>query len=95
MAERPPQQKASSVDKLVDAPIIFFDDVPSVGVRGSVLNAVLAVHIGELTASNQGTDHIVAVANLRFTAATAAKFRDMLDKVLLASSNARSERKPN
>ena len=98
MAVRP-SQKLPTVDKLVEAPIIYFDDIASVGVRGGVLNATLAVHVGELTSTSQSTDHIVAVANLRFTPATAGKLRDLLDKALLATAGGptagRSGRKPN
>jgi hypothetical protein len=86
MAE--PAKKSSDmphVDHLLDAPVIYFDSVPNVGMRGPILNAVLAVHVGEPKTSTTTSDHVVAVANLRLTLATAARFRDLLDKMLLAA----------
>jgi hypothetical protein len=74
------------VDNLLGAPIIYFDAIPTAGVRGGVLSALLAVHVGEPVTSTTTSDHVVAVANLRFTLATAAQFRDLLDKVLLAAA---------
>ena len=74
------------LDNLFEAPVIYFDAVPTIGMRGPVLNAVLAVHVGEPMTSTQTADHVVAVANLRFTMQTAAQFRDALDKVLLAAA---------
>jgi hypothetical protein len=53
---------------------------------GGVLNALLAVHVGEPVTSTTTSDHVVGVANLRFTLATAAQFRDLLDKILLAAA---------
>lgn len=75
------------VDRLVDAPVIFFDAVPTFGARAGVLNAVLAVHVSELTSAGQGKDHVVAVANLRFTAATALQLKEAVDKMLLATAS--------
>jgi len=86
MAE--PAKKSSEilrVDRLLDAPVIYFDAVPNVGMRGQILSAVLAVHVGEAKTATTSSDHVVAVANLRLTLATAARFRDLLDKMLLAA----------
>jgi hypothetical protein len=74
------------VDNLLGAPVIYFDAIPTAGVRSGVFNALLAVHVGEPVTSTTTSDHLVAVANLRFTLATAASLRDVLDKVLLAAS---------
>jgi hypothetical protein len=74
------------VDNLLEAPVIYFDAIPTAGVRGGVFNALLAVHVGEPVTSTTTSDHLVGVANLRFTLATAASLRDVLDKVLLAAS---------
>jgi hypothetical protein len=72
------------VERLLDAPVIYFDRVPTVGIRGQTFNALLAVQVEEETGSTS-TDHLVAVANLRFSVGTAAQFRDLLDKMLLAA----------
>jgi hypothetical protein len=74
------------LENLFDAPVIYFDAVPTIGMRGPVLHAVLAVHVGEPMTSTQTADRVVAVANLRFTLQTAAQFRDVLDKMLLAAA---------
>lgn len=82
-----PKQPVPRVDHLTDAPIIYFDAIPTFGAtQTGVFNAVLAVHIGELRSSTESTDHLVAVANLRFTAAMAHQLRDALDKLLLAAA---------
>ena len=86
MTEPGPAPQIPHVENLFDAPIIYFDTVPTMGMRGPVLNAVLAVHVGEPMTSTQTADHLVAVANLRFTLQTAAQFRDVLDKMLLAAA---------
>ena len=85
MVKQPPPG-ISTIDRLVDAPVIYFDQVPNVGTRGGMMNAVLAVHVDERTSSGHAADHVVAVANLRFTMATAALLRDLLDKILLAAA---------
>ena len=74
------------LDNLFNAPVIYFDAVPTIGLRGSVLHAVLAVHVDEPVTSTQASDHVVAVANLHFSLQTAAHFRAMLDKMLLAGA---------
>jgi hypothetical protein len=72
------------LDNLFNAPVIYFDAVPTIGLRGSVLHAVLAVHVDEPVTSTQASDHVVAVANLRFSLQTA--IRAMLDEMLLAGA---------
>jgi hypothetical protein len=72
------------IERLLDAPVIYFDRVPTVGIRGQTFHALLAVHVEEMTGSTS-TDHLVAVANLRFPVGTATQFRDLLDKMLLAA----------
>jgi len=74
------------IDHLLDAPVIYFDAVPSLAIRATMLSAVLAVHVGKPVTSTSTHDHIVAVAHLRFTLATATVFRDSLDKMLLAAA---------
>jgi hypothetical protein len=86
MSEPTKAAEVPHVDNLLEAPVIYFDAIPTAGVRGGVLSALLAVHVGEPVTSTATSDHLVAVANLRFTLATAAILRDMLDKVLLAAS---------
>ena len=86
MTEPAQTPQIPDLDNLFGAPVIYFDAVPTIGMRGPVLTAVLAVRIGEPTTSTQVSDHVVAVANLRFTLETGAQFRDLLDKMLLAAA---------
>jgi hypothetical protein len=86
MTEPDQTSQIPHLDNLFDAPVIYFDAVPTIGIRGPVLNAVLAVHVGEPMTTSQAADHVVAVANLRFTLQTASQFRDLLDKMLLAAA---------
>jgi hypothetical protein len=86
MSEPTKAAEVPHVDNLLEAPVIYFDVVPTMGIRGGILSALLAVHVGEPVTSRTTSDHVVAVANLRFTLATAASLRDVLDKILLAAS---------
>ena len=86
MTEPDQTSQMPHLDNLFDAPVIYFDAVPTIGMRGPILNAVLAVHVGEPMTTSQTADHVVAVANLRFTLQTASQFRDLLDKMLLAAA---------
>lgn len=85
MTEPTKRSDIPHIDHLLEAPIIFFDAIPKVGMRGPILNALLAVHVGEPKTSTTTSDHVLAVANLRFTIGTAALLRDLLDKMLLAA----------
>jgi hypothetical protein len=86
MTEPTKTAEVPRVDNLLEAPVIYFDAVPTMGIRGGILSALLAVHVGEPVTSRTTSDHVVAVANLRLTLATAAQFRDLLDKMLLAAT---------
>lgn len=86
MTEPTKTAEVPRVDNLLEAPVIYFDAVPTMGIRGGILSALLAVHVGEPVTSRTTADHVVAVANLRLTLATAAQFRDLLDKMLLAAT---------
>lgn len=90
MTEPTKSPDVQQVDNLLQAPIVFFDAIPGLVLRGPVLSVVLATHVGAPETSTTTSDHLVAVANLRFTLATAAKLRDVLEKVLLAASPRRA-----
>jgi hypothetical protein len=72
------------IERLLEAPIIYADAVPKFGVRAGILSITLAVTVGEMVSNTNSANHLVAVADLRMTAATALQLRDLLDKVLLA-----------
>ena len=78
--------KAPQIDHLLEAPILYFDHITYVGIRGDVVGAVISVNVEDRAASGQPTDRVVAVANLRFTRAAAAQLRDRLEKILVAGA---------
>jgi hypothetical protein len=72
------------IDRLLEAPIIYVDAAPKFSVRAQILGITLAVTVGELVSQTDSANHLVAVADLRMTAATALQLRGLLDKALLA-----------
>jgi hypothetical protein len=76
------------VEHLLEAPNIYFDAVPTAGFRGPVLSVTLALVVGELVSKTNTENHLLAVANLRITAAVAEQLRDVLGKALLAAQPA-------
>ena len=73
------------VEHLLEAPNIYFDAVPTAGFRGPMLSVTLALVVGELVSKTNAENHMLAVANLRMTAAAAEQLRDVLGKALLAA----------
>jgi hypothetical protein len=72
------------VEHRLEAPVLYFDAVPTAAWRGGVMSVVLALAVGEMTSQSSTEQHLVAVADLRLTAATAIQLRTMIDKALLA-----------
>ena len=73
------------VERLLEAPVIYFDAVPTVGFRGPVLSVTLALIVGEPVSKTNMENHMLAVSNLRMTAAAAEQLRDVLGQALLAA----------
>jgi hypothetical protein len=73
------------VERLLDAPVIYFDAVPTAGFRGPVLSVTLALIVGDMVSKTNAENHVVAVGNLRMTAGAAEQLRDVLGKALLAA----------
>ena len=73
------------VERLLDAPVIYFDTVPTAGVRGPVLSVTLALIVGDMVSKTNTENHMLAVGNLRMTAGAAEQLRDVLGKALLAA----------
>lgn len=86
MADEPVQPPITPIERYLDRPVIYFDAVPTGGVRAGILSLTLACHVGEPTSSTATTDHLLASAHLRLPIAAAAQLRDMLDKLLLAAT---------
>jgi hypothetical protein len=57
------------VERLLEAPVIYFDAVPTAGFRGPVLSVTLALIVGEAVSKTNTENHMLAVGNLRMTAA--------------------------
>ena len=60
------------VERLLDAPVIYFDAVPTAGFRGPVL----ALIVGEAVSKTNTENHMLTVGNLRMTAGAAEQLRD-------------------
>ena len=73
------------VERLLEAPVIYFDAVPTAGFRGPVLSVTLALIVGEPVSKTNMENHMLAVSNLRMTAAAAEQLRDVLGQALLAA----------
>jgi hypothetical protein len=84
MTEPPKAPHFVQVERRLETPVLFFDAVPAAAWRGGVMSVVLALAVGEATSESNTEQHLVAVADLRLTAATAVQLRNMLDKALLA-----------
>jgi hypothetical protein len=72
------------VEHLLEAPVIFFDAVPTVGVRGPIVTVTLGLTVSELVSKGSSESHLVAVADLRMPITAAVQLRDALNKALLA-----------
>ena len=72
------------VERLLEAPVIFFDAVPTAGVRGPIITVTLGLTVGELVSKGNSENHLIAVADLRMPIVAAVQLRDVLNKALLA-----------
>src|ERR1700732_4884232 len=85
MSQPPKAPKFVHVERLLEAPVIYFDSVPTAGFRGPVLSVTLALIVGEAVSKTDTENHMLAVGNLRMTTAAAEQLRDVLGKALLAA----------
>jgi hypothetical protein len=73
-----------SVEHFVEAPVIYFDAVPTITISGPVISMTLAAKKIEMIKGSRRS-HIVAVVDLRMTAETGRELVAMIEKVLLAA----------
>jgi hypothetical protein len=66
------------VERLLEAPVIYFDAVPTAGFRGPVLSVTLALIVGDMVSQTNTENHMLA-------AGAAEQLRDVLGKALLAA----------
>jgi hypothetical protein len=83
MSETAKEPEFIKVERLLEAPIIYADAVPKFSVRQNIVSITLAATAVELVSKADASTHLIAVAGLRMTAATALQLRDLLDKALL------------
>jgi hypothetical protein len=86
MGERmsiPKTETNENVHRFLEAPIVYFDSVPTVTIAGPVISLTLAATKFEMKNGQQLTHH-VAVADLRMSAAAAEAVVAMIQKILLA-----------
>jgi hypothetical protein len=76
-------EAATAVERLIEAPIIYFDTIPSVSLTQNIVDITLAATLTELN-DNVQRKRVVVVADLKLSLATATTLRDLLNKIVLA-----------
>jgi hypothetical protein len=84
MTEPTKAPEFTHVERLLDAPVVYCDAVPTIGLRGPIVSVTLAVTVGELVSKTNSESHLRAVADVRMPLAAAVQLRDSINKVLLA-----------
>lgn len=74
----------TSLERFVEAPVIFFDTVPTITISGPVISMTLAAKKNEMVEGVR-RPRVVAIADLRMTVDTARELTSMIGKVLLAA----------
>jgi hypothetical protein len=81
----PKKVESPRPERLIEAPIIFADTIPTLSLTAGILDVTLAATLVEII---DGTERkrCVVVADLKMPLPTAAKLHDMLGKIILAST---------
>jgi len=79
---------ATPVERLIEAPIIYFDTIPFISLTQNVVDITLAATLTEMNADVQ-RKHLVVVAGLKLSLATALMLRDLLNKIAIAGQPTR------
>lgn len=72
-------------ERLIEAPIIYADNVPTVSLNAGIADLTLAATLTEVLDGKQRKRSIV-VADIKMPRATAIALYDMLGKIILASA---------
>lgn len=72
-------------ERLIEAPIIYTDNVPTVALNAGILDLTLAATLTEVVEGKQRKRSVV-VADIKMPRATAVALYDMLGKIILASA---------
>jgi hypothetical protein len=76
------------VERLIEAPIIYFDTIPSISLTQNIVDITLAATLTEMNAGVQ-RKHLMVVANLKLSLGTALMLRNLLNKIGIAGQPTR------
>jgi hypothetical protein len=71
-------------ERLIEAPIIFCDAVPTISVNNGIVDLTLAATLTEVVDDGNQRKRLVVVADLKLPLATATALHDLLGKLMLA-----------
>ena len=75
-----------SAERLIEAPIIYADKVPTVSLNSGIVDLTLAATLTEvLEDGDTRRQRLIVVAAIKMPLATATSLRDLLDKIILAA----------
>ena len=74
-----------SAERLIEAPIIYADKVPTVSLNSGIVNLTLAATLTEVTEDDTRRQRLIVVADIKMPLATATSLRDLLDKIILVA----------
>ena len=75
-----------SAERLIEAPIIYADKVPTVSLNSGIVDLTLAATLTEvLEDDDTRRQRLIVVADIKMPLATATSLRDLLDKIILAA----------
>lgn len=84
-APTPAENEAIALEGAVDAPILYFDEVPALGYGSGIGRLVLSALVQEVGQDGQLHTRKVAVAHLRGSATAFHLLRDAISKMDLLS----------
>ena len=74
-----------SAERLIEAPIIYADKVPTVSLNSGIVDLTLAATLTEVLEDDTRRQRLIVVADIKMPLATATALRDLLDKIILAA----------
>ena len=74
-----------SAERLIEAPIIYADKVPTVSLNSGIVDLTLAATLIEVLEDDTRRKRLIVVADIKMPLAAATSLRDLLEKVILAA----------
>jgi hypothetical protein len=74
-----------TAERLIEAPIIYADKVPTASLNSGIVDLTLAATLTEVLEDDTRRQRLIVVADLKMPLATATSLRDLLDKIILAA----------